>query len=108
MIYILIWVHWLADFVFQTDKMATNKSTSWAWLSSHVLTYTVFLIPFGIRFALINGAAHFVTDACTSRITSYLWKKNDRHNFFVVIGIDQAAHLTVLLLTLPLVNVCGV
>ena len=102
MIYAIVWVHWIADFIFQTDKMAINKSTSWKWLSSHIAAYTTFLLIFGWQFALINGAAHFVTDAITSRITSCLWKKGDRHNFFVVIGADQALHLTVLLLTLPL------
>lgn len=102
MIYAVIWIHWMADFIFQTDKMAINKSTSIRWLSSHVLAYSAFFLPFGIKFALINGAAHFVTDFCTSRATSYLWKKGDRHNFFVVIGFDQALHLTILLLTLPL------
>lgn len=104
MIFLLIWTHWFADFVCQADKMAINKSTSLNWLASHVSVYTLFLMPFGFSFALVNGAAHFATDFVTSRITSYLWKKNDRHNFFVVIGIDQALHMSVLILTMHLVR----
>lgn len=104
MIIALIWVHWVADFIFQTDKMALNKSTSLKWLSSHIGVYTLPLFIFGWKFALINGAAHFATDFCSSRATSYLWKKGDRHNFFVVIGLDQALHLTVLFLTIPLME----
>lgn len=95
----LLWVHWFSDFVLQTDKMAMNKSTSWAWLSSHAVVYSTPLIFFGWKFAVINGVAHLAVDAVTSRWTSYLWKKGARHNFFVVIGLDQAIHVTVLVIT---------
>jgi hypothetical protein len=50
-------------------------------------------------FAVVNSALHFVTDFCTSRATSALWKKDQRHWFFVVIGLDQAIHMTCLFVT---------
>ena len=103
----VLWVHWFADFCMQTDTMAQNKSTSYKWLGSHILVYSLFLLPFGWGFALTNACAHFVTDAISSRATSYLWKKGDRHNFFVVISIDQALHLTVLVLTLDQITYWG-
>lgn len=104
---ILVWVHLVADFILQTDKMALNKSTSNVFLGHHVAVYTACLLPFGLVFALVNGVAHFVTDYITSRMTSYLWSKGKRHEFFVVIGIDQALHFTVLFLTIPLINYWG-
>lgn len=96
---LLIWTHTVADFALQTDAMAINKSSSNKWLAIHVGIYAACLIPFGPVFALVNFALHFVTDWVTSRMTSRLWKAGRRHEFFVVIGIDQALHLTALVLT---------
>lgn len=95
----LVWTHWLADFVMQSDKMAKGKSKSNFWLAFHVLVYSAFLLPWGWRFAAINGIAHFCTDWLSSRATSKLWQKGKVHDFFVIIGLDQAIHLTTLLLT---------
>lgn len=103
-----IWIHWLADFVLQSDKMAKNKSTSNKWLLCHASTYTAVLsICFGWQYGLVNGLVHLVVDYCTSRATSALWKKGEVHYFFVVIGFDQAIHITTLLLTLPLLGIPG-
>lgn len=109
MIYYIIFLHWVADFICQTDKMAKNKSTSWIWLANHVTIYQVTLFigllpafkwftPLSIfNFVLYNGGAHFFIDAVTSRITSKLWAKGQTHNFFVVIGLDQLLHTCILI-----------
>lgn len=44
------------------------------------------------QFFVVTYLAHFVTDAVTSRISSYFYKKGDTHNFFVIIGFDQWLH----------------
>lgn len=95
----LIWVHFVADFILQTDKMALNKSSDNRWLLAHVVVYTIPFTLFGLQFALVNGVAHFLTDCITSRATTALHKKGERHWFFVVIGLDQAIHMTTLFLT---------
>lgn len=100
----LLLVHWVADFVCQTDEMAINKSSSNAWLFTHTGVYACFLLMFGPVYAIVNWAAHTLTDYCSSRASSYFWKKNDRHNFFVVIGFDQFLHIAVLILTIPLMG----
>ena len=125
----IILIHWLADFVFQTDKMAKGKSKNWNDLLSHTGTYSFvwlfiggciylqqfrpynpehnkiiniywsYWIPRGILFVFITFIAHTITDYFTSRLNSKLWAKGDVHNFFVSIGGDQVLHYTQLLLT---------
>lgn len=128
---LVMFVHFVADFMLQTDKMAKNKSSSNAWLTYHILAYTaVLLIVFGPLYALINGLAHWATDWCTSRISKKFWmaaeenrkfiedprtgitidahRERQAHNvhwFFVVIGFDQFLHALVLIMTLPLLFV---
>lgn len=111
MIYSIIFSHWVADFIAQSDWMAKNKSKSWAALAVHILAYTATLLALisianpsihAWKYALVNGAAHFVVDAITSRITAKLYAKGDVHNFFVVIGLDQAIHMSTLVATMSL------
>lgn len=94
----LVWLHFLADFVFQTDWMALRKSSQNGPLAAHVLVYSLFLLPFGWKYAALNGLAHFATDWCSSRVSKALWERGARHGFFVVVGFDQALHLTALVL----------
>jgi len=97
---IVVWLHFLADFVLQNDKMALNKSKSNMWLGLHAFIYMLPFLLFGWKFALINGVLHFIVDYMTSRGTSKLWAAEERHWFFTLIGFDQAVHLTCLFVTL--------
>jgi hypothetical protein len=96
---VIVWLHFVADFVMQSDRVALNKSRDSVILLWHVALYGLFFVPFGLMFAVVNAALHFATDFCTSRATSALWKKDQRHWFFVVIGLDQAIHMTCLFVT---------
>ena len=110
-VYALIWTHVVADFFAQTDKMAKNKSSSDFWLGFHVLAYSlIFFASFNLYYKVnavivycaVNGSAHMLTDWITSRITKRLWAAGRTHDFFCVIGVDQAIHLTTLVATIPL------
>lgn len=110
---VLLLLHWIGDFVFQTDWIAQNKSKSLTALFVHVLTYSV---VFGVGvlalfnglkfldtialFVAVNAALHFVTDFVTSRASSVLWKAGQRHEFFVMIGFDQLLHTVAIALTM--------
>ena len=96
---ILIWTHFFADFVLQSDKMAINKSTSNKWLLFHCAVYTIPFMFLNPVFAIFNGVAHFCIDYVTSRINSKLWEQEKQGLFFTCIGADQATHVTILVLS---------
>jgi hypothetical protein len=97
---LVVWLHFLADFILQTDKVAVNKSSSFWWLTVHAAVYSLPFFLIGWHYALINAGLHWCVDAVTSRIAKYFFTHNQRHWFFVVIGCDQAIHATCLILTL--------
>ena len=115
-ILILVFIHFIADFVCQTDNQAKNKSHDNNALLAHVFTYTgVSMILWGftlvsfsllqiVVFAAITFMFHILTDFFTSRLNAYLWKKNMIHEFFVSVGFDQFLHYCQLFLTFDILN----
>jgi len=99
-IFIIIWMHFVADFLLQNDKMGLNKSISIKWLGIHCIVYSIPFLYFGINFALITCGSHFIVDYITSKVTTYFWKREERHWFFVTIGFDQTIHLSIFLIML--------
>lgn len=110
MIYYLLLVHFVADFVFQHRWMAENKSHNQFALLLHILTYGTVLttglyyvipdvVPLStfIMFIAFNVIAHYATDAITSKITSFLWGKKQTYLFFCTIGVDQLIHTCTLI-----------
>lgn len=98
---ILIWIHFVADFVLQSDKVALKKSSNVKIMGLHVAIYSFAFVIFGPFYCFVNAAFHMLVDGVSSKLTSYLWKRDQRHWFFVVIGLDQAIHMTCLILTIP-------
>ena len=100
-------VHFVADFVLQSHWMASNKSKCATALISHTALYSVcwfclwpVLGPLTVTFVVVTFLAHTVTDALTSQVTSALWAREQWHNFFVVVGLDQLLHYGQLFATL--------
>jgi hypothetical protein len=104
-IFTILIIHWIADFLCQTDKMAQGKSKNWGDLLRHTFTYSMifgffmcFILPVESNiflptlFFLITFVAHTITDYFTSRLNSKLWAEGKVHWFFVSIGFDQILH----------------
>lgn len=107
----ILGIHWCADFICQTHWQATNKSKNIIALIKHTVTYStgwLLLWPLihnnVVPFILITFIAHTITDFFTSKWTAKLYKKQDWHNFFIVIGFDQLLHFTQLLVTFYLLS----
>jgi hypothetical protein len=104
-IVVILTIHTVFDWIFQTRWQAENKAHNWLALFDHVIVYTVGLtiaafILFGYDrpviaavWAYSNGALHFMTDAITSRMTKKFYPGK---GFWNTIGIDQLIHYVTL------------
>lgn len=104
-------VHWLADFVFQSDEVAKGKSSSVGILFQHAFIYTLVWIPAILLMAImlnrpalflffpITFLSHALIDFYTSKANKQLYENKETHEFFVSIGLDQILHYIQLYLT---------
>ena len=106
-IIILLFLHFVGDFIFQSDKIAINKSESIKLLTLHCYVYmSLFYFCFtwskmfynGTIFLLLIFISHFIIDFITSRITKKFFNEGKRYKFFITIGFDQFLHLSILLI----------
>lgn len=115
----LLVLHFIGDFLLQSNWMATYKSKEALPLLVHVSIYSLCFLWLGYGFWLAVFLTHLITDYLTSRITSRLWFVDldpievgermtlgltpeweffasfnhwKRHWFFVCIGADQLIH----------------
>lgn len=113
MLYYLLLLHWMGDFVFQWRYIADNKSHNQLVLLMHGLIYGTIItaglfyvmpdkVPISVfvMFLAFNVGIHIITDAVTSKMTAFFYKKGWMHSFFTVIGLDQMLHVATLLLSI--------
>ncbi len=97
-IVLVLILHWIFDFVLQSEKMALNKSKHFGYLCEHCAVYSLWGLMIGlpfniaITFILFLYISHLFVDGITSKITAKLWEMKEVHYFFVVIGLDQFIH----------------
>ena len=116
-ILVLLAIHFVADFMLQPQAVAIKKSHSILALLTHVRSYTfstgimlliyVWLVP-SLRsqltlisifqYVVLVGLSHCLVDMFTSKVSKYFYNKNDLHNFFVIIGLDQFLHQATIIL----------
>lgn len=114
---VILFLHWLGDFVFQSDTVAKGKSKFVHLLVEHTIIYSLVVgigmigfryyltgnfeesCLFGIRFALITGVFHTIQDYFTSKLNARLYAEGKNHLFYVSLGFDQFLHACQLFLT---------
>jgi hypothetical protein len=108
-ILILLFMHSVADFVLQGERLSKLKATKIVSLFLHVGVYTALFIivsPLvlgltfmqGLVFSLVNGGAHLLVDLTTSKLKLRFWDKNESR-YFAVISFDHFAHVAILIAT---------
>lgn len=118
---LIIWImfaHYVADFLVQTEWMAKGKSKRWAPLIAHIATYTLTIMLMGglpivllgglsiahwwILYCIINGLGHMVTDYFTSRASGKAYREGKIRKFWAIIGFDQFIHMSTLWIVLAI------
>lgn len=127
--FILIVIHYIADFMAQTEVMALGKSKSLRILCYHTYVYTAIfayafilyllfhlgmghhklydinLTPMVLWFFPITFVSHTVIDYVSSKITARKFEKKEYYTgipnmgAFSIIGLDQVFHYATLFLT---------
>jgi hypothetical protein len=118
-IFAIIIIHFIGDFILQTEKQAKDKSKNWNDLLGHTYTYSVCWFVIGIfiqafsggkyfpywsvpLFTLITFITHTITDYFTSRLNNKLapkeevimlkWNNNQEEEPFVRFPKDRNYH----------------
>lgn len=121
--------HFIADFIFQSEEMATGKSTDNVQLVKHTFMYSfitfICLIIMGLYewvvdisyilkplnillFTIITFIFHTITDYMTSRVVKQKFNNEEYGSpipnlgAFTIIGFDQVLHYVQLFLTFSL------
>jgi len=123
--FVLIVIHYIADFMYQDEDMALGKSKNYKQLLRHTVTYTIVFFVFCALFCVffdihwtsknllffpITFICHTVIDYFTSKVVSKKFENKIFYtgipNFgaFSIIGMDQVLHYGTLFLTYLLVN----
>lgn len=118
---IILFIHFVADFLFQSRQMGVKKSRNIYWLVAHIYVYSIitflgwiffFNLNLKMSFELISLTvfSHFLTDYITSKISSKFYLKSKKSKslkeskyfewlFWSTIGFDQLIHAITLILT---------
>ncbi len=113
-IILLLFAHFMADFVFQSHEVGNKKHNSNSALFEHCCFYTwwLFVILFWISyyfglspymfsiFVFINGIFHFAVDWVTSRVAYFFHRRiTGEKKFWITIGADQFIHAAALIIS---------
>jgi len=96
---LLIWMHFIADFLFQSKNINMYKFEQKGVLFIHCMLYSIPFFWFGWLFALITGGLHFVIDYTVPILARKYWNEKDYLSFLASFSFDQITHITLIVLT---------
>lgn len=113
LILMLLFGHFVGDFVLQTSKQALYKYQDsnllwghvWAWLFTLITTLVLYHLFTGYRYnpthtmywMMFMAGTHFITDFVTSRLNRMFKDQGNEKMFWNMIGFDQFIHVALLL-----------
>ena len=56
----------------------------------------MYAVQITVGVTVVNGILHYGIDYYTSKVNKYYWEKKQMRNFFLMIGLDQLLHTTLL------------
>lgn len=115
-IFVVLLLHWIADFIFQDEKWSINKSYWIEPLLKHTITYSLIMglgmmlffptfLSF-IYFTIITFISHTFVDYFTSIVVKDKFNKKEfgssipNFGAFTIIGYDQLLHYVMLFYSL--------
>lgn len=122
-IILILFTHFIGDYVLQTKGMAKNKYKDNEWLTIHILVYGInlfvlLMIFIGFSWVLIfyiilNMGFHLCTDYITSKAANHFYIKSladEKKDFYTAmywrtLGFDQFLHGAALVLTYKMMYV---
>lgn len=106
----LVWLHYISDYVFDIDLVYKKRDRVKKNVLTHSFSYSLPFLLIGTVFAGVTFVAHLIVDFFESKIRSKVSYSTDidqwqgKYLNYVIIGADQMAHITILLLTYTLLD----
>lgn len=95
---ILLMIHILGDFYFQSDKISKNKQGNNKYLAIHVLIYTILFLPlYYLNTNTISVTITFFSIFIIHFICDYIMKLISKNKTLSLFVIDQMIHLSVII-----------
>lgn len=101
----MFFLHWVADFVLQSRRVAEEKSKHPDALFEHVGIYSLTLFAglvwidllLALQLSMTNGVCHWIIDYISSKMTTHFYTYKKMHEFWITVGFDQFLHSAILI-----------
>lgn len=96
---LLVFLHFIGDFVLQEGIIRVYKSSNNKLLAIHCILYALPFSIISLKLALVTSFLHFLSDYTLTDLSTKFWSDRDRSKYSLLQGFDQWLHLVVLLVS---------